>query len=81
MILYKTTSEVYLPKNRCFMNDDFFEEEEDGIFGEDEVFDYIMLDEMEKKSGEQNGSGCLTSILLIISAIGTLGIIVVLKLI
>ena len=60
------------------MDDDFFEEEE-SIFGEDEVFDYMMLDEMEKKSGKQKGSGCLTSILLIISAIGTLGIIVVLK--
>ncbi len=30
------------------MDDDFFEEEE-SIFGEDEVFDYMMLDEMEKK--------------------------------
>jgi hypothetical protein len=58
------------------MDDDFVEEEE-SIFGVDEVFDYMMLDEMEKKSGKQNGSGCLTSILLIISTIGTLGIIVV----
>jgi len=61
------------------MDDDFFEEEEDGIFGEDEVFDYIMLDEMEKEGGKQKVSGCLTSILLIISTIGTLGIIVILK--
>jgi len=32
------------------MDDDFFEEEEEeSVFGDDEVFDYIMFDEMEKK--------------------------------
>ena len=33
------------------MDDDFFEEEEN-IFGENEVFDYMMLDEMEKETGK-----------------------------
>ncbi len=52
------------------MDDDFFEEEE-SIFGEDEVFDYIMLDEMEKETGKnKKNAGCLTSVIIAVSAIG-----------
>jgi hypothetical protein len=62
------------------MEDDFIEED-DNIFGEDEVFDYMMLDEMEKesekKSESQKATGCLSSIFFIISTFGFLGIIVV----
>ena len=49
------------------MDDNFFEEEGEGIFGEDEAFDYMMLDRMETEVGKQKGTGCLTSIVLIIS--------------
>ena len=51
------------------MDDDFFEEEEEeSVFGDDEVFDYIMFDEMEKKGKPEKNSRCLTSVLLIFSA-------------
>jgi len=54
------------------MDDDFFEEEE-SIFGEDEVFDYMMLDEMEKETGKNKTNiGCLTSVIMAVSAIGCL---------
>ena len=52
------------------MDDDFFEEEE-SIFGEDEVFDYMMLDEMEKETGKnKTNNGCLSTIIVAVSAIG-----------
>ncbi len=52
------------------MDDDFFEEEE-SIFGVDEVFDYMMLDEMEKETGKnKTNNGCLTSVIIAVSAIG-----------
>jgi hypothetical protein len=47
------------------MDDDFFEEEEDVIFGEDEVFDYIMYEEVEKESQTHKGSGCFTVFIII----------------
>ena len=54
------------------MDDDFFEEEE-SIFGEDEVFDYMMLDEMEKETGKnKTNNGCLSTIVVAVSAIGCL---------
>lgn len=37
------------------MEDDFFEED-DNIFGDDEVFDYIIYDEITKDGGPQKGS-------------------------
>ena len=60
------------------MDDDFFEEEEEeSVFGDDEVFDYIMFDKMEKKGKPEKNSGCLTSVLLIFSmSIGALGIVI-----
>jgi len=56
------------------LDDDFFEEEE-SIFGEDEVFDYMMLDEMEKETGKTTkNAGCLTSLVVMVSAIGCLAV-------
>jgi len=57
------------------MDDDFIEED-DNVFGEDDVFDCMMLDEMENESGKQKGSGCLTSIFITISTIGALSTII-----
>lgn len=51
------------------MEDDFFEEE-DGVFGGDEVFDYIMFDELEKKDSSGKNAGCLSSVLLTLITIG-----------
>lgn len=56
------------------MDDDFYEEDET-IFGVDEVFDSMMLDEMEKETGKKKtNNGCLSTILLAVSAIGCLTI-------
>lgn len=52
------------------MDDDFFEEDDEGIFGEDETFDYMVLDELEKKDSSIKNSGCLSSVLLTIATIG-----------
>jgi len=53
------------------MEDDFFEEE-DTIFGDDEVFDCIMLEEMEKETGKKkNNAGCLSTILMMFSTFGS----------
>lgn len=50
------------------MNDDYFEEDE-SIFGEDEILDCIILDEVENKTSRQKESGCLTSILFLPTAL------------
>ncbi len=52
------------------MDDDFFEEDNDSIFGEDETFDYIVLDEMGKKESSVKNTGCLSSVLVTIATIG-----------
>jgi hypothetical protein len=51
------------------MEDDFFEEE-DNIFDEDDVLDYIIYDEIEKEFGKKNSTGCLSTIILTISPFG-----------
>lgn len=52
------------------MDDDFFEEDEN-IFDEDDALDYILYEEAEKETGKTTkNAGCLTTILLAVSAIG-----------
>jgi hypothetical protein len=52
------------------MEDDFFEEDET-IFGADEVFDCIVLEEMEKEnSKKKNNAGCLSTVFMMISTFG-----------
>jgi hypothetical protein len=46
------------------MEDKFFEEDE-SIFGVDEVFDCIILDDIEKGRKPRKEPGCLTSIIFI----------------
>ena len=46
-------------------------EEDDNIFGGDEVLDYIIYEEVEKELGKKkSSSGCLSTIVLIISTFG-----------
>ena len=47
------------------MEDEFFEEDET-IFGVDEVFDCIVLEEMEKTSKKKHNAGCLSTIFMMI---------------
>jgi hypothetical protein len=61
--------------------DDFDEEifdDDDTILGDDEVFDCMLLDELEKESEKKKGPGCLTFIFLAFSTISSLGAIMVL---
>jgi hypothetical protein len=52
------------------MEDDFFEED-DNIFGDDEVLDYIIYEEVEKELGKKkSNAGCLSTIILAISTFG-----------
>lgn len=47
------------------MDDDFFEE--------DDALDYILYEEMEKETGKPSkNAGCLSSIVVMLSAIGCL---------
>ncbi len=51
------------------MEDDFLEE--DTIFGDDEVLDYIIYEEIEKETGKKNNNaGCLSTILMMFSTFG-----------
>lgn len=52
------------PIKRLPMEDKFFEEDK-SIFGDDDVFDCIILEEIGKNSKHRKGSGCLTSIVFI----------------
>jgi len=49
------------------MDDDLFEED-NTIFGEDDVFDCMMLDELEKKQGpnknSNQGGGCFGTLII-----------------
>ena len=52
------------------MENDFFEED-DNIFGEDEVLDYIIYEEIEKElDKKKSSSGCLSTILVTLSTFG-----------
>ena len=55
--------------------DDFFEED-DTIFGEDEVFDCMVLDELEKEQGPKKnsnqGGGCLGTLIIFITVISAM---------
>ena len=51
------------------MENDFFEED-DNIFGEDEVLDYIIYEEIEKETGQKSSTGCFGTILVMISTFG-----------
>lgn len=54
------------------MDDDFFEED-NNFLDEDEALDYILYEEMEKETGRPSkNTGCLTSLLVMVSAIGCL---------
>lgn len=50
------------------MDDDFIEEleEQRESFTGDEVLDYTLIEEMKNKNRSKNGSGCLTSLFVII---------------
>ena len=46
-------------------------EDDDNIFGDDEVLDYIIYEEVEKELGKKkSSSGCLSTIILTISTLG-----------
>ena len=52
------------------MEDDFLEED-DNIFGGDEVLDYIIYEEVEKELDKKKSRfGCLSTIVLAISTFG-----------
>ena len=58
------------------MGDNGFEED-DNIFGGDEVLDYIIYEEVEKELGKKkSSSGCLSTIILTISTFAGLAILV-----
>ena len=46
-------------------------EDDDNIFGDDEVLDYIIYEEVEKELGKKkSNSGCLSTIIFAISTFG-----------
>jgi len=46
-------------------------EDDDNIFGGDEVLDYIIYEEVEKELGKKkSNAGCLSTIILTISTLG-----------
>lgn len=45
------------------MEDEFFEEE-DSIFGDDDIGDCIILDELYEENKKSKASGCLTSFVI-----------------
>ena len=52
--------------------DDGFDEKDETIFGGDEVLDYIIYEEVEKELGKKkNNTGCLSSIVLMVSVFGS----------
>ncbi len=56
------------------MDDDFFEED-DNIFDEDDALDYILYEEAEKETSKTTkNAGCLTSLVVMVSAIGCLAV-------
>ena len=58
------------------MEDDFLEED-DTIFGDDEVLDYIIYEEIEKETGKKNNNGgCLSTILIMFSTFGGFAILI-----
>ena len=47
-------------------------EDDDNIFGDDEILDYIIYEEIEKETGkEKNNAGCLNSIILTFAMLGS----------
>ena len=58
------------------MDDNDFFEEDDNIFGEDEVLDYIIYEEIEKETGQKSSAGCFSTILLTISTFAAFAILV-----
>ncbi len=53
------------------MGDNDFLEEDDNIFSDDEVFDYIIYEEAEKElEKKKNNAGCLSTIILTLSTLG-----------
>jgi hypothetical protein len=58
------------------MDDDFLEED-DTIFGDDEVLDYIIYEEAEKELGKKkNNAGCFSTIILTISTFGGFAVLI-----
>jgi len=58
------------------MEDDFLEED-DNIFGDDEVLDYIIYEKIEKEAGKKkNNAGCLSTIFMMISTCGSFAMLV-----
>ena len=55
------------------MDDDFFEQD-DNLFDEDDALDYILYEEMEKETDRPSSknTGCLTSMIVMVSGIGYL---------
>jgi len=52
-------------------------EDDDNIFGGDEVLDYIIYKEVEKELGKKkNNAGCLSTIILTISTLGGFAILI-----
>lgn len=53
---------------------DDFSEEDDTIFGEDEVFDCILLEKMEKKQGYKKNSnqGCLGTVIILVGVLSAM---------
>ncbi len=59
------------------MGDDDFLEEDDNIFSDDEVLDYIIYEEAEKElEKKKDNAGCLSSIILTISTLGGFAILI-----
>jgi hypothetical protein len=55
------------------MEDDFVEED-DTIFGDDEVFDCMVLDELEKEQGPKKNSnqGCFGTLIIFVGIISVM---------
>ena len=59
------------------MGDDDFFEEDDNIFSDDEVLDYIIYEEAEKELGKKkNNAGCFSTIILTISTFGGFAVLI-----
>ena len=59
------------------MDDDFFEED-DNLLDEDDALDYILYEEMEKETVRPSeNAGCLTSLVVMVSAIGCLAVVAI----
>lgn len=59
------------------MGDNDFLEEDDNIFSDDEVFDYIIYEEAEKElEKKKNNTGCLSTIILTFSTLGGFAVLI-----